>query len=291
MNSIENQGDFNERWNLTQDEQSKFQEFKNRLLIAVEHTLGSSGYNLYEVAELFCYRHGIHFPSELPYDSEDRVVLRGTPIYQRLSNANNVPEITKVLESLFSSLPGQSYYEASINLEKLVKDAQKCTGVHYFRTKRVEGWVLFYPAGAKLLDQAVIDPVLDWLKEYPEVAKHFEQALQDHASKDEGKRRHVLDDLRFSLEQLLRVILGNNERLEKQREPLLKWLNSRGVNQEAINMFNTLVIQFSQYQNEAVKHNDKSLAVEAEFLIYLTGTFMRFILQLNNMKPADSGTS
>lgn len=42
----------------------------------------------------------------------------------------------------------------------------------------------------------------------------------------------------------------------------------------------SLVSYYTEYQNEYAKHNDKVSYLELEFVIYLTGTFMRFLITL-----------
>ena len=54
---------------------------------------------------------------------------------------------------------------------------------------------------------------------------------------------------------------------------------------EIRNMFTTLVDLFAKYNNEHIKHDDDSEIIiesEVEFLIYLTGTFIRFMVQLKD---------
>jgi len=147
--------------------------------------------------------------------------------------------------------------------------------------------VTLYPVGAGALDDALVSDVLDWLGPHPKAQKHFRTALKIYGVKDSATRRAMLDELRCALEQLLRAVLHNRKGLEKQAEVLLPWLGARGSHPGCINLFQTLLRQFIWYQNEAVKHDDQSAAVEAEFMVYLTGTFMRFLLQLEGGTPGN----
>ncbi len=55
-------------------------------------------------------------------------------------------------------------------------------------------------------------------------------------------------------------------------------------------MYTTLLFgPYSIYQNEAVKHNEEFGEVELEFIIYLTGTFMRLLLILSKRKVSKKG--
>ena len=88
-----------------------------------------------------------------------------------------------------------------------------------------------------------------------------------------------LDNLRFALEQLLKKILSNQKSLENQKSPLGSWLKEKGLHSQVINSYQTLLKEYQNYQNDAVKHNENYSFDEVEFMIYLTGNFMRLLIQ------------
>lgn len=98
---------------------------------------------------------------------------------------------------------------------------------------------------------------------------------------DVGDYRSLFDNLRLALEQLLRQVLDNKKSLENQERELLKWIKARGAHQQVVNMYKQLLFgPYSRYQNDAVKHGEQYSEDEAEFMIYLTGIFMRLLLRL-----------
>ncbi|HET7230006.1 MAG TPA: hypothetical protein VFJ16_08400 [Longimicrobium sp.] len=125
----------------------------------------------------------------------------------------------------------------------------------------------------------MVDAPLEWLSAHPKVASNFEEALKIVLAKDEGKYRNAMDNLRWALEQLLKSVLGDRKPIEKQSDVLLPWLKGKGFHQQVVNMYLDLLKRFTQYQNDAVKHGDEWKEAELEFVIYLTGAFMRLILQ------------
>jgi hypothetical protein len=141
--------------------------------------------------------------------------------------------------------------------------------------------VTLYPRGAKFLDEGLVNDALSWLEAYPEVKANFEKALAIYLKDEKTQFRNLLDDLRKAVEELLRGILGNGKSLENQMAELGKWLDEKGIHVQVRNMYSTLLSQFSQYQNDAVKHGDDWNESEVEYMIYLTGTFMRMLLVLN----------
>jgi hypothetical protein len=130
------------------------------------------------------------------------------------------------------------------------------------------------------LDKGIIDSVLAGLEDYPKVAKQFETALRIYQSGETDKYRNLLDNLRFALEQLLKNILNNQKSLENQKNFILPWLKAKGLHDEVVNLYERLLSTYQNYQNNAVKHKDDFSINEVEFMIYLTGNFMRLIIQL-----------
>lgn len=114
------------------------------------------------------------------------------------------------------------------------------------------------------------------LKNYQESAKLFQSALDK--LNESRFERNLLDDLRLSLESLLKQILNNSKSLENQTEFIGEYLKQKNTSKELINMFRTLTDYYSKYQNSYVKHNDNVKEVEVELLVNLTSAFISFII-------------
>lgn len=80
------------------------------------------------------------------------------------------------------------------------------------------------PEGAKILDDQVVNQDLIWLKEHPLSLEYYEKSLQGYLLKEPGFERNTLDNLRYSLEQLMKDILGNKKSLENNNKEILSWL-------------------------------------------------------------------
>jgi hypothetical protein len=89
-----------------------------------------------------------------------------------------------------------------------------------------------------------------------------------------------MDDLRLSLELLLKGILKNNKPLEKQTSDIGAYIREKGVSKELINMFIKLVDYYCHYQNTYVKHNDAVVENEIEIIFEMTSSFMKFISRI-----------
>ena len=129
---------------------------------------------------------------------------------------------------------------------------------------------------SKEIDETLIGDTLKGLEEFPEAYKLYKKALTDFNSGND--ERHILDDLRLSVEYFLRSILGNEKTLENQIPFLGKYQKDKGISPEISNTFQRLIEIFGKYQNNYVKHHDKVKHSEIEFIFNLTNTFYRFLL-------------
>ncbi len=129
------------------------------------------------------------------------------------------------------------------------------------------------------LDSVLIQRTQHWLGPFPDVLALYDQAAKKHAN---GIfMRNVLDDLRLSLELLLKPLLGNDKSLENQIPLLAAFIKNRGGAADLGNMFVKLVDYYTKYQNSYVKHDDGVIEDEVEFIFELTSSFMKHLVRLS----------
>ncbi|MCA5005668.1 hypothetical protein [Sphingobacterium bovistauri] len=117
-----------------------------------------------------------------------------------------------------------------------------------------------------------------FLHQFPDAEKLYNSGVEKI---EKGVyERNALDDLRLSLELLLKAILGNAKSLENQRAAITELFKNKQVSPQLANMFWTLIEQYSKYQNENVKHNDKIQVKEINFVLDLTNSFMKHLVQI-----------
>ena len=116
-----------------------------------------------------------------------------------------------------------------------------------------------------------------WLINYPKSLKLYNEALNKY---EQGIfERNVLDDMRLSLELLLKELLHNNQSLENQLKFVGKELKIKNISKEITNLFDKLLLYYSNYQNQHVKHNDNVNSDEIELVINQTNTIMIFLIK------------
>jgi len=125
------------------------------------------------------------------------------------------------------------------------------------------------------------------LEKYPEVLKRFTKALQIYQSGETNRYPHLLYELRLSLEQFFKKVFNSQKTLEKQlsKDEIKNYFKAKRIHSQIGNLYHELVNKYKDYQNGTVKHPNDSpdeifFSDEVEFMIYLTGNFMRLLLQI-----------
>lgn len=129
------------------------------------------------------------------------------------------------------------------------------------------------------LDENVIFQTRHWLNLFPDSLKLYNEAFQKY--NHNIFIRNVLDDLRLSLEILLKQILKNDKSLENQISLIGTFIKDCGGSTELINMLVKLIDYYSKYQNTYVKHDDSVIKEEVEFIIEITSSFMKYFILLS----------
>jgi hypothetical protein len=279
---------FNKRWNIVVDEQQEFEQFRNRILAAVDHSVGKYLLYMSSISRRYAFILGQRQPPQSMTSSYIDLLdsvkggrsLKDNNIYRCIANASDFPGLITYIQTLFWVLE-ESICPIMSKFARAIQQAVDYSPAINLRIAQRGKQITLYRAGAKLLDEKAVDETLSWLTDYPKIAKYFEEALHIYLSGDEKKYRNLLDNLRLALEQVVRIVLKNKKSLENQEPLLVRWLDEHGVHQQVTNMYRDLLIRFAQYQNDAVKHGEGWSLAEVEFMIYLTGIFIRLLLQLN----------
>ena len=135
-----------------------------------------------------------------------------------------------------------------------------------------------------MLDTKVVNDTLNWLEKYPNSREKFHEALI--LQKKHESVRQVIDTMRLALELFIKQYFNNEKSLENQKELLGKYLKEQDVAKEIRDMFSTLFLFYTRYNNENVKHADNCIELESEYIIYLTGTFIRFLIKVREQEES-----
>jgi hypothetical protein len=215
--------------------------------------------------------------------------LHGTVVFNTIQSAATPQSLAFYLGALFAVLkealaesPSRRVHGEIAGFFAELDEAMAASPSLHMRLSRVGDDVTVYPAGAEMLDSALVNDNLRWLGDFPSSQKVFREALTMYMSGDRAKARNVADNLRVSIEQLLRGVLNNQKSLEKQSQELDRWLEAKGTHAELRQLFAQVLLgPYCTFQNDVAKHGVKELLPgELEFVIYQTGVFLRLIVQL-----------
>ncbi|WP_308753132.1 hypothetical protein [uncultured Anaerotruncus sp.] len=180
----------------------------------------------------------------------------------------------QVLERLLASAGRSDKQKKQLALK--IAEALKLSGIGAALCRLEGGRYAFYPATEPFLDRALVFDVLGWLDGYPKAQEQYREALGLLLHGD--RTRKALDCLRLSLELFCKQRYQNEKSLENQFSLIGGELADRGLSAELRKLYTTLLTYYAKFHNEHVKHDDSANAVEADFALYLTGSFLRLLL-------------
>jgi len=266
---------FYKRWNVDLNEAERWQNFKNRVLNSYIYSVGRSLQDSVRAENEFFEMLGIHIRKNDNYITILGQVNNGfenSPAYCYFKDATTI-DFLLGLQVIFWMENVDADRKEFFWMD--IVNAIVITNVP-LEIKRTNSEIMFYPKGAKLLDERLVSDNLDWLENYPKSYESFKNALLEYGTK--GKEREVVDNLRLSLELLIKEILQNKKSLENQKNEIGVFLKSKNVSTEVSNLFWVVLDYYSKYQNNKAKHENSVVSDEVEFILYLTGTLMRFLL-------------
>jgi|GEM_PF-1374126 len=129
--------------------------------------------------------------------------------------------------------------------------------------------------------QESISETFYWIENFPKVKKRFEIAVKHYQAKVDF--RDSIDNLRLTLELLIKEILQNEKSLENQLSQISEYQKQLGIGSEIRNTFQKTLDYFNKFQNNKVKHADNVDNVhEVEFIFGLTMLFIRMLVKPND---------
>lgn len=260
--------------------QDNLEQFQNRCISAVGEYVGDSLSDINRVTAVVYDFLGLSFSKENYCFSFEETALYES-LTKRVLVAGNDLLLYKWLAVLECILNTDVYMGGNVLIfARKIATALKLSNVNAILCDTADGYQ-FYPASAELLDQKLVVDTLNWLNDYPKAKEQFNSALRLHLAGNQP--RNAIDNLRLSVELFFKQVLGNDASLENQAGAIGGYLKNHCVSAEIRNMYIKLLDYFAKYNNNKVKHNDQTESIsnaQIEYLIYLTGTFLRLIIQL-----------
>lgn len=138
------------------------------------------------------------------------------------------------------------------------------------------------------LQQDLVSETFYWINSFPKVKDRFNRAVILYNEKSD--LIDCVNNLRLTLEILVKEILNNNKSLENQLGEIGKYQEGLGIGVEIRNTFNKVLDYYNKYQNNRVKHEiDINNEHEVEFIFGLTMIFIRLLIKPNNELNKNNG--
>ena len=171
--------------------------------------------------------------------------------------------------------------KTSETLAGLIVDAISGSNVNVSLYRTSNGYE-FFPATEPIFDNVYVGDVLNWLSDYPQSNEQYDKSLQMVVGQSDA--RDVIDNLRLALELFFKEYFENNKSLDNQIPLIGKLLQNKGISDEISNMYQRLLDCYNKYNNNHTKHGNDAEDIETDYMIYLTGSFMRFMIQLGRLE-------
>lgn len=95
--------------------------------------------------------------------------------------------------------------------------------------------------------------ITDILEKYPsEITDQWQKSYQFY---DKADYRNALDNIRLTIELLVKNITGSNASLENQNSLLGQFLKEKGISRETRNLFLKMLNMYEKIQNNQAKHS------------------------------------
>lgn len=270
---IVRQNDFAKRWNLKTS--GNYMSFKNRIIVIFDSLPFNSYWMTNFEREIF-YQVGQSYVDQnyMSFSfSFSKSYLYKFMNKLDMSQSSHQMLLINMLECALNS-----GYDIEISdTARKISEALILSYINIELYKRGSEY-MFYPSGAEILDAKLVNDNLNWLEIYPKAREKMHLALS--LQQQRGQPRQIIDNMRLAFELFLKQYLNNEKSLENQKELLGKKLQENNVSKEIRDMFATLFSFYTRYNNQNVKHDDKCVSMETEYIIYLTGTFIRFLIQI-----------
>lgn len=204
--------------------------------------------------------------------------------YQKYSfieyaGTNDFFEFLKALEALYEALDQLYMDHRPRMLGRIVKAAIAASEIDLGITWR-EG--VFYPSGAKLLDEELVDKSLDWLSDpkYRDIHAPFDKGLRHlmEAVKYPDGLVDTIRDMYEALEKMARITTGNNKNLLGNIDD---FVNMLGLDTHYRRMLKEHIGYAHKFRHAVAEGRERTPPSyeEVEAFVYTTGLFIRLAIQ------------
>jgi len=267
---------FHKRFNIEVSAEEAWQRFLARLLNHVPEFLSR-------------YRHltwcSTDLPDHLGLSSKEFTSPTYEPITYESIMSRDLISCLEVLDaiSIVVDYPARPKESWSAMIERIVSISDMELAILGLRY--VEG--VFYPSGAELLDERLVNEPLHWLanKGYDSVLQPFKKALVDliEGTRKPERLKDTVTDMYESLEAMAKIVCSNNKDLSANSELFVSKIHLTPHYKKMLKDYIAYANEF-RHAPEKDKSRPQPLPQEVEAFVYTTGLFIRLAIEAPNTK-------
>jgi hypothetical protein len=221
------------------------------------------------VFKMVCYKLGINANDRIA-DANSRNFYGTSRIIPGLRSLTNdefvaTLKVLVLLHEYFEEIP-EARKELSDWIEAALSNATIDIGVRWH-----DG--MFYPSGAKELDEKLIEEPLQWLSRFPNERADYLKALNGYAN---NRLDDVVINCYLVIEGITRSVFNNKKTLDNNREDLMRRV---GLSQEWKGLLNNFINYANEFKRHASDKRHDLKPAEIEGFLYMTGLLVRIIIE------------
>lgn len=194
---------------------------------------------------------------------------------------DDLNECLHAIEEVYQLIPKPYKTNLANTVESIITESEVDIGLQW-----KDG--VFWPSGAKLLDEALVNENLKWLSDpkYADVLTPFEKGLSHflEAQKQPKKLSDTITDMYEALEALAKVVTGKDRDLSGNRESFISELKLSDYYRKMLKDCVEYANEYRHAPTPGVKR-EPPLLNEVEAFVYTTGLFIRLAIQQISMQP------
>lgn len=217
---------------------------------------GLKGLKIIEICNKFAVKYEVSIPNSFKVISKSK----RTMLLENLQKFNLMQQLD-IIKHINNIAPNKESEKAKECMSKLYKKYETAINSNTEKNEYIE----------------YIEETKHWLNDFEKSYKSYIDGISKY--KACIFERNILDDMRLSLEYLLKEILSNDKSLENQKIFLGEYLKDCKISKYIINMYQQILAYYCNYNNENVKHEENINDLELSYIIELTTVMMRFLIR------------
>lgn len=257
--------DYREKLGIGFNDEQKFKMLKNKIKNYIFEIDDMQNYMYDYMPYFMMVGEEYDFAYGVPYSARESMDL-----------CENMNDLIAKCIAFYNSLTDK-LKKVKLEFLKFFKESLADLRIDYDIIKDEDGLFIF-PKGAKELDDALVSEPLEWLNEYPLTKLAWISALNEYSNMKNAN--DVADKFRKALERFFQEFFGSDKSIENLVSTYGNFMKDKNVPAELSNNLIKVLELYNSFMNSYAKHHDKTSKDVLEYIMYQTGSLIRFMITL-----------